>query len=79
MYDPLLFESDALARTPFSKANRELARCWYQVAWTLGEVRAWARVRGLAERKAQTTPPADPDFGVTPPGCEQLMEQYGSR
>lgn len=79
MYDPLLFESDTQASTPFSKANRELARCWYQVAWTLGEVRAWARVKGLAVHDTQAASAAEPDFDVTPPGCQQLMEQYGSR
>jgi hypothetical protein len=79
MYDPLLFESGAGARTPFSKANRELARCWYQVAWTLGDVRAWARVRHLAAGDAQTQPATDPDLSVAPPGCEQLLQQYGSR
>jgi hypothetical protein len=79
MYDPKLFESGTAGRTPFSKANRELARCWYQVAWTLGEVRAWARVKGLAARDAETPPPADPDLSVTPPGCEQLLQQYGSQ
>ncbi|MDH3712975.1 MAG: formylglycine-generating enzyme family protein [Gammaproteobacteria bacterium] len=79
MYDPLLFESDTRGRTPFSKANRELARCWYQVAWTLGEVRAWARVKGLAARDAETSASADPNLSVTPPGCEQLLLQYASQ
>ncbi|MDH3452164.1 MAG: formylglycine-generating enzyme family protein, partial [Gammaproteobacteria bacterium] len=77
MYDPLLFESDAGPRTPFRKANRELARCWYQVAWKLGEVRAWARVKGLAARDVATAP-ADPDLSETPPVCAQLVEQYAS-
>ncbi|MDH3376672.1 MAG: formylglycine-generating enzyme family protein, partial [Gammaproteobacteria bacterium] len=79
MYDPLLFESDPGARTPFSKANRELARCWYQIAWTLGEVRAWARVKRLAAADDPTPTPAEPDLSLTPPGCEQLAAQYGSR
>jgi len=49
MYDPLLFEAKTFdpKQTAFSKPNLEMAQCWYQLAYNLGEKRGKPRLDAL--------------------------------
>jgi formylglycine-generating enzyme required for sulfatase activity len=77
MYDPLLFEAEDFdaARTPFSKPNPDMARCWYQVARSLGEAQAEPRIALLDARRGRAGPGAE-RTGVS---CDSIVEQYGAR
>ncbi len=77
MYDPRLFAAAGFdpARTPFSKPNPDLARCWYQLAHDLGDGRAMLRLGALDAREPQEEQsPAAP-----PSGCDSILEGYGTR
>ncbi|VAX09150.1 hypothetical protein MNBD_GAMMA26-2312 [hydrothermal vent metagenome] len=76
MYDPLLFESQSFnsRQTAFSKANLEMAYCWYLVARDLGERRAKPRLDALvASGKGIDA------SGKISAGCIKVMQKYGGK
>jgi len=81
MYDPLIFNEDKAGqrRTPFSKANPAMARCWYRVARSLGESQADSRIKLLDSRStasAVVDPAPSSKAGAI---CTQLIRRYGAQ
>jgi hypothetical protein len=80
-YDPLLFEAPDFnpQHSPFSKANPELALCWYRVAESLDEPAAKGRMQVLGARAVEVVPGDEVQQTLATGRCELIMEQYGKR
>ena len=74
-YDPLLFKSrdPQTPPSPFSRANPEMALCWYRVAEKLGDDSAAVRINRVYEGQGDR-----PESRLPPKGCEVILEQYAS-
>ena len=75
MYDPNLFNAKDFRseQTAFSKANADMAYCWYRVAENLGEKRAEIRLDKLkVSRKGGGV-----QLSKISAGCIKVLKQYG--
>ncbi|MFC1684895.1 SUMF1/EgtB/PvdO family nonheme iron enzyme [Pseudomonadota bacterium] len=81
LYDPRLFEAKDFMphHSPFSKANPELAMCWYKVAQSLGETSAAGRMKVLGARQIELKPGAEIQQTISSGRCELILEQYGAK
>ena len=75
MYDPNLFKAKDFRpeQTAFSKANPDMAYCWYRVAESLGEKRAQLRLNALMAGGEG----ADIRLSRVSAGCLKVLKQYG--